>query len=124
MKISTTMRKSLLPRFYFLAGFALVISLLSGGAAIFSRTCISDGCIGVAMLGGAATIAYLSQVFVLIPTCTLVGCRAHPKSKRAALTWMGVSTAAFFAPMLFLKGGVGSVIWILKVAPTLLAQAA
>lgn len=84
---------------------------------------MSDGCIGVAMLGGAAAIAYLAQVLVLTPICTLVGYRAHQKSKRVALAWIGVSTVAFFAPMLFLKGGASSVMWILEVAPALLTEA-
>lgn len=85
----------MLQLFYFLAGFALVIFLLSVNAAAFSRTCMSDGRIGVALLGVAAAITYLTQVFVLIPICTLVGWRNYPESKCAALAWIGVSTVAF-----------------------------
>ena len=107
------------PRFYFLAGFTIVIALLSSGATIFSWSCVSDGCIGVAMLGGVAAVVYLVQVLLFIPVCTFFKCRDHLQPRYSALVWVAISTIAFFAPMLFLKGGISSAIWILEVAQNL-----
>ena len=88
------------PYLYFAVG---VIFLLSAWSASFSRSCQSDGCIGVVFPIGAALIALAVQIFVLIPIYRIGRSRTREESPPPVGTWIAASVAAFALPMLFAK---------------------
>ena len=79
-----------------------VIFLLTAWGASFSRTCQSDGCIGVVFPLGGALIALAVQLFVVIPVYRM---RAKSKGELSAGLggWIVASIAAFVIPLLFAK---------------------
>ncbi|NDK40009.1 hypothetical protein DT603_14290 [Pseudoxanthomonas gei] len=79
-----------------------VIFLLTAWGATFSRTCQSDGCMGVIFPLGGALIALAVQLFVVVPFHRM---RARSKGEVSAgvVTWVVVSIAAFVLPLLFAK---------------------
>jgi hypothetical protein len=76
---------------------------LSVWAASFSRTCQSDGCIGVVFPAGGAILALAAQLFVLVPIYATVKWRAKEPFLRRVAIWLGVSVAAVLIPGLFIK---------------------
>jgi hypothetical protein len=87
---------------YLIVGVAVIFAL-SVWAATFSRTCQSDGCIGVVFPAGGALIALAAQLFVLVPIYATVKWRAkEPFIQRVAI-WLAVSVAAVLIPGLFMK---------------------
>jgi len=87
---------------YLIAGL-IVIFLLAAWAASFSRTCQSDGCIGVVFPTGGALIALAIQLLVLVPVFCFRRARSELPFGWPAAAWVGGSLAAFIFPMLFIK---------------------
>ena len=87
---------------YLLAGL-VGIFLLATWAASFSRSCRSDGCIGVVIPAGGALITLAIQLFVLIPFFCFRRSRSELPFGLMAAAWAGCSLAAFIVPMLFAK---------------------
>lgn len=87
---------------YLLAGL-IGIFLLAAWAASFSRSCQSDGCIGVVIPAGGALIALAIQLFALIPFFCFRRARSELPFGLQAAIWAGGSLAAFIVPMLFAK---------------------
>jgi hypothetical protein len=79
-----------------------VVFFLSAWAASFSRSCQSDGCIGIVFPLGGALIALAVQVFVLIPVHRFRSKRADVPGAKVG-TWIAASLAAFIVPLLFAK---------------------
>jgi hypothetical protein len=85
---------------YLYVGLAAIF-FLSAWAALFSISCRSDGCIGVAYLAGGGVIALLVQLLVLLPVfCFKRRGSDFPVSHLAAL-WVVGSVVAFLAPFFF-----------------------
>ena len=91
------------PSFHYLAAGASAIFLLSAWGASFSRTCQSDGCIGIVFPVGAAFIALLIQLLVLIPFHCFMRRKLRLSFGAIAVAWAGGSIAAFIIPLLFAK---------------------
>jgi hypothetical protein len=87
---------------YLFVGVAVIFAL-SVWAASFSRTCQSDGCIGVVFPAGGAILALAAQLFVLVPIYATVKWRAKEPFLRRVAIWLGVSVAAVLIPGLFIK---------------------
>jgi hypothetical protein len=87
---------------YLFVGVA-VIFVLSAWAASFSRTCQSDGCIGVVFPAGGALLALAAQLFVLVPIYATVKWRAKEPFLYRVAMWFAVSVAAVLIPGLFIK---------------------
>ncbi len=79
-----------------------VILFLSAWGASFSRTCQSDGCIGIIYPVGGALIALAVQLFVLIPVHR-VRSKGRVEPGVGTGTWIAASLAAFIVPLLFAK---------------------
>jgi hypothetical protein len=91
------------PNIHYLAAGAGAIFLLSVWGASFSRTCQSDGCIGIVFPVGAAFIALLVQLFVVIPFYCFKRRKLRLSFGAMAAAWAGGSLAAFVIPLLFAK---------------------
>lgn len=87
---------------YLVAGLAVIL-FLSAWAVGVSRSCRSDGCIGIWLPIGGALIALLVQVFILVPLFCLRLHRSRLPFGKLAAIWVGVSVASFAVPMLFAK---------------------
>jgi hypothetical protein len=91
------------PSFHYLAAGLAVIFLLSAWGASFSRTCQSDGCIGIVFPVGAALIALLIQLLALMPFHCFKRHKLRLPFGAMAAVWAGSSLAAFVIPLLFAK---------------------
>jgi len=89
---------------------------------IFSRTCLSDGCIGVAFLGGIAIIIFLFQVILLIPLYAFRRKQAGQSYLKNSFAWLSAVTLILLVAMLLMKGGWDALVWVIQVAPILFSQ--
>ena len=88
------------PYLYIVAG---IIFLFAAWGASFSRSCQSDGCIGIVFPLGGALIALAVQIFVLIPMYRMTLSRAGEPAVLRVGAWIAASVSAFALPMLFAK---------------------
>ena len=91
------------PNPHYLTTALTVIFLLSAWGASFSRNCQSDGCIGIVFPVGAALIALLIQLLVLIPFYCVRRRKLQLSFGTLAAAWVGGSLAAFAVPLFFAK---------------------
>ncbi|MFY2764959.1 hypothetical protein [Arenimonas sp. MALMAid1274] len=84
----------------FLGVATAVIFFLAAWGASFSRTCESDGCIGMVFPVGAALLTLAVQLFVLIPVHVIRSKGGSGPRPRVGV-WIAASIAAFLIPMLF-----------------------
>ena len=87
---------------YLFIGVAAIFAL-SVWAASFSRTCQSEGCIGVVIPAGGAILALAAQLFVLVPIYATVKWRAKESFIGRVAIWLAGSVAAALIPGLFIK---------------------
>jgi len=87
---------------------------------IVSRTCSSDGCLAVAMIGAIAIAIYLFQVIVLIPIYAFCRKRAGQAYLKNAFSWLSAVTLILLVPMLLMKGGWETLLWVLEYFPVLI----
>jgi hypothetical protein len=89
--------------FLYPASGLVAVLILAGWAASFSRSCQSDGCIGIVFPAAGAVIALLVQLAIVLP----LFCRSRSKAKvpyaREASYWAVGSMIALVVPMLFIK---------------------
>ncbi|MFO1408524.1 MAG: hypothetical protein U1F08_13485 [Steroidobacteraceae bacterium] len=82
---------------------AVVILALALWAMGFSRSCSSDGCIGIVFPGGGAIIALAIQLFVLVPIHAFRRRRSGKALYPSLPVWIAMSVVAFGLPMAFVK---------------------
>lgn len=65
-------------------------------AVSFNKSCYSDGCLGVSVIGGWALTLLLLQVFVLIPRSAWHRKKSGQKWILPSIIWLIVSALIFF----------------------------
>ena len=91
------------PSLLYLTAGLMAIFFLAAWAARFSRTCQSDGCIGVGFPAGGALIMLLVQLLILVPVFCFRRARSKLPFGQLAVAWAAGSLAAFIVPMLCAK---------------------
>ena len=108
------------PPHLFLSIAPAIAAICATWAAAFSWQCAGFGCLGVVFLGGAAVLAFLMRVLVLMPICALLHRRAGQKFHKRALVWLALSFASVLLPAFFFEGGIETGAWVLRRAPLVL----
>lgn len=87
---------------YLAVAAGLILLFTCWGAAV-SRSCQSDGCIGLGIPLVLSFGALAIQVLVLVPIYAFRRWRADGRFIAGAASWIGVSIACFILPLLVIR---------------------